>query len=351
MAETPARFLSHSHGTLPHMVTTHITQLPVNAISVIDDEVRIDLTVRDGVLADFLTSRQEAGWADEIANVLAVGVRGLTTMGAGATVKGVGEEIERLLQSVTSTTEARVKEIIDTSGAALAGSLDPAIRSSVTARALGEIEAAHRDVLSRLDPDRADSHTARLIADLSAMLGPEGLLQERLAETFDPGADESVMSRLVSTIDLRFREMRELIVGTSKRNEEAARGTAKGLEYEGDVVADLRTMAAEIGGCTVEATGRVTGALDPLAKVGDAVLTLPDATRVAIEAKNVADITLTGKDGILDELDRAMANRAADWGVCVSKRDAYPNEVGALGIYGKRILIVDDGDGVLLRVA
>ena len=62
-------------------------------------------------------------------------------------------------------------------------------------------------------------------------------------------------------------------------------------------------------------------------------------------------ITLAGKDGILDELDRAMANRDATWAICVSKQDAYPGEVGAFGIYGNRILIVDDGGGVLVRVA
>jgi hypothetical protein len=145
--------------------------------------------------------------------------------------------------------------------------------------------------------------------------------------------------------------MRDLIVGTDERAAEAARGTAKGLEYEEEVVTDLRAAAVEIGGCTVEATGLVTGGLDARSKVGDAVLALPDGSRITIEAKNANRITLTGRDGILEELDRAMANRDASWAICISKEDAYPAEVGAFGIYGNRILIVDDGDGVLLRVA
>jgi hypothetical protein len=48
-----------------------------------------------------------------------------------------------------------------------------------------------------------------------------------------------------------------------------------------------------------------------MAKVGDAALTLPDGTRIAIEAKDSAKVGLTGKDGILEELGRAMANRDA----------------------------------------
>ena len=54
---------------------------------------------------------------------------------------------------------------------------------------------------------------------------------------------------------------------------------------------------------------------------------------------------------ILAELDRAMVNREARWGICVSRTAAYPGEVGGFGIYGNRILLADDDDGTLLRVA
>jgi hypothetical protein len=70
-----------------------------------------------------------------------------------------------------------------------------------------------------------------------------------------------------------------------------------------------------------------------------------------IEAKNQAVLTLSGRDGILEELDRAMANRRADFAVCVSARDAFPAEVGPFGLYGDRLLVVEDGSGVLTQVA
>jgi hypothetical protein len=335
------------------MTQTRIARLRQTCeILVSEDTVLIEgLRVEDPVLADFLDEIPDERRPAELAKVLAVGVRGITTMGAGTTVRDVGEEVERVLGAATAHAEMQVKDIIEAGKATLAGTLDPEVRSSVTARAVAEIEAVHSNLLGLLDPARAGSHTGRLVDELTELLGPEGLLGERLRETFDPGADDSAMSRLVSTLDDRFRDIRDLIVAGHGRAAEAHRGTAKGVEYEDEVAAVLRSCGAEIGGCIVEETGQVTGGLDARAKVGDAVLTLPDGTRIAVEVKNTSRITLSGKEGILDELDRAMVNRGASWGICVSKQDAYPGEVGAFAVYGNRILLVDDGDGVLVRVA
>ncbi len=48
---------------------------------------------------------------------------------------------------------------------------------------------------------------------------------------------------------------------------------------------------------------------------------------------------------------RSMDNRNADWGICVSRNEAYPAEVGSFNVYGNRILVVDSGDGTLTGVA
>ncbi|MEX0756664.1 MAG: hypothetical protein WD204_01820, partial [Acidimicrobiia bacterium] len=37
--------------------------------------------------------------------------------------------------------------------------------------------------------------------------------------------------------------------------------------------------------------------------------------------------------------------------ICVSATDAFPAEVGAFGVYGNRILVVDDGEGTMIEVA
>ncbi len=107
----------------------------------------------------------------------------------------------------------------------------------------------------------------------------------------------------------------------------------------------------EVPGASLSEPDSVKGDLGAETLVGDFVIVLASGRRLVIEAKNTARINLTGKDGILEELDRAMANRSADFAICVSARDAFPKEVGPLGVYGERILIVDEGDGTMLAVA
>jgi hypothetical protein len=213
------------------------------------------------------------------------------------------------------------------------------------------LEKVHRETLARLDPDRIDSHTAKLVGAITEMLGPGGQLAQRLADVFDSAEAEHGMGRLVDMFEKRFREIRDLMIGEQQRRQEAERGTAKGLEFEDAVEEVLREEAHNLSGCIVERTGQLAGTLGPDAKVGDFVLTLADGTRVAVEAKNVSRISLGGSTGILAELDRAMDNRNASWSLGISRQDAFPREVGTFGVYGNRLLVVDPGDGTLLRVA
>ena len=77
------------------MTDTRLVHLPpTSSVEVWGSEVRLDgIVVDDAVLAEYLAAIQSEGRESELAKILAVGVRGLTTMGAGATVKGVGEEV------------------------------------------------------------------------------------------------------------------------------------------------------------------------------------------------------------------------------------------------------------------
>jgi hypothetical protein len=171
-----------------------------------------------------------------------------------------------------------------------------------------------------------------------------------LLGVLDPDADGSVLARLSKSIDERFGEMRDLLMQERGKQIEADRGTRKGFEYEDAVEQALRETVRS-SGCVVERTARVKGDLGAETLVGDFVVGLASGRRIVIEAKNAARINLTGKDGILEELDRAMANRSADFAICVSAQDAFPKEVGPLGVYGERILIIDEGDGTMLAVA
>ena len=317
-----------------------------------DDLVTVtEFELRDHSVAAHLAAFDEADRPRELTAVISVGVRGLAAMGDGAAAHRVGDAVERVVDQALSRSEALVADLLAAGQREIGLALDPEVRSSITAKMMHELDSVHRDLLDGLDPARSDSTTARFVAELNGLIGPGGQLEARLEAALDPAADGSVMCGLLATVETRFQELRDLIVGAQAQRTEAQRGTAKGFAFEDVVETRLRAEARSLGGATVDRTSLEPGTLGPTSVVGDCVVTLGDGTRVAVEAKHTARITLTGRDGILEELDRAMVNRGAEWGLCVSHDAVYPDEVGVFGIYGNRVLVVDDGSGELVRVA
>jgi len=320
-------------------------------VTVDDGRVVIDhLAVDDQSLATLLGPAAPQERPALAARALEVGARSLLSAGLGIDVDAVDARIRR----ITEEAERRVARLLDEGRAAFAASFDPEQRSSLLGRAMDDFDRWRDTVLAGLDPERADSHTTVFLERLAGVLGPDGLLERRLAEAFDPEADGSALGSLAAAVERGFTELRDLVVHERGRAEgsaaEAERGTAQGFEFEDRVEAWLRAEAAAVGSCVVERTSGAVGAVAG-AKVGDFVVTLPDGIRVVVEAKHQATLTLAGSSGVLPELDRAMANREAAAAVCVSGKDAFPAEVGRFGVYGDRVLVVADGDGTMLAVA
>ncbi|HAX82704.1 MAG TPA: hypothetical protein DCY40_09070 [Actinobacteria bacterium] len=329
---------------------------PPDGIRVEGDRVSIDgLTVVDPDLASLVAAAAPDSRPDLVRRVLAVGARGLATMGVGVDVAAVDERIRQTLAQLTDEAERRLAAVLEQGRTAMLAHFDPEQRSSVLNQMLGEFTAWREGFLGRIDPEREGSHTTEFLSRLAAVVGPDGSLEQRIAAALDPTADGSALATLVGTIEDRFDDLRDLIVReqgvAAGRAEEAGRGTAQGLDFEDALETVLRRWAAAAGGCIVERVGRTGGELGSQATVGDFVVGLPDGFRIAIEAKNQAAIGLGGKEGILAELDRAMANRGAGAAICVSARDAFPAEVGRFAVYGSRVLVVDDGEGLLTAVA
>jgi hypothetical protein len=309
------------------------------------------LEINDETVARYLSAFPVERRGEEIMRAISLGVHGLVATGMRATVDEMKDEVRQILETAAAAAEARVGQAVEAGRTELAAHLDPEVRSSLTARTVNELQQLHSTTLARLDPDRSDSHTARLVAAVTDLLGPNGLLAQRLESVFDSAEADQGLGRLLDLFERRFQEMRDLVVGEQHRQAESARGTAKGLEFEDEVEALLRSQALAINGCIVERTGRLGGTLGAHSKVGDFVVTLPDGTAIAVEAKNTSRIALAGSTGILRELDQAMDNRKASWAICVSRSDAYPGEVGSFAVYGNRILLVDSGEGTLTGVA
>jgi len=336
-------------------MTVSTLRRPDTAILLEEGRMVIDhLVVADRDVLTLVEGVPEDERVDVVARALSVGARGLITMGLGIDVAAVDTRVRQTLVSVADEAERRIASLLDAAQQALTRQFDPEQRTSLMAKAMAEFASLQQDLLGRLDPAVEGSAATAFLARLAELVGHDGDLEQRLAEALDPDADGSALNRVSASIDRRFAELRDVIVhrrgvdeGTSA---EAARGTAHGIAFEDRVEAWARAWANRVGGCVVERTGLVAGSLGGGAKVGDVVVVLPNDARIVIEAKNQATIGLGGKDGILKELDRALANRHAEAAVCISGRDAYPAEVGALGLYGNRILAVDD-DGTMTGVA
>ena len=326
------------------------------AVLVADGQVTIEgLAVHDATVVQLIAAAPPAERAETVRRLLVVGASGLATMGVGLDIGSIDTRVRSTLEAVTDETERRVHELLEESRRTLREEFDPERRSSLMGRSLADFAAWRDEVLQRLDPDRPGNPTTDFLGHLTELVGDGGALERRLAEALDPETDGSALSRVATAIDDRFRELRELMIhrhGVEEgRADEAERGTAHGVDFEDVVEEHLRTWAAGVGGCTVERTTREPGALGPNAMVGDFVVTTAQGWRIVVEAKRQASIQLGGRDGILAELDRATANREADAAVCISGRDAFPKETGSFGVYGDRVLAVDEGDGTMLTVA
>ncbi len=309
------------------------------------------LEIEDSFLARTLADLPEGERGAMVRRIIEIGVRGLATMGTGVALSEVDETVRRSVEAATTRTEKMVVGLLERAAAEMAKTFDPEQRSSLVARSIADLGAWRDEFLGSVDPAIAGSHTSMLLERLDGLLGPRGLLEERLTAALDPHSDESGFARLLDLVDRRFAEVRELMAETRGRQEEASRGTMKGFDYE-DLLEDRLREACRPLGVIVERTSRDAGAVGTDALVGDFVLAFPNGGRVVVEAKNTRAIGLTGKDGILGELERAMANRQAEMAICFSATDAFPQEVGTFGVYGNRILAVEDGiDGTMVGLA
>lgn len=315
-----------------------------------DTVVLEHVEITDSVLADLVRRCPEGERVELFERVVSVGARGLATMGIGVDLTEVDVRVHRTVERVTDEAAVRAQAMLEEAERLMASSLDPGQRSSLVARAVADFSTWRDGFLARVDPDAADSHTGKLLARLNELVGPAGILDQRLAAALDPAADGSGMAKVADLIERRFAELRETLAEERGRRREADRGTAKGFDFE-DVLEDRLRRLARPMGALVERTSTAAGSLSGDAIVGDFVLELADGTRIVVEAKNARSLSLTGRDGILAQLDRGMANRDAQLAVCVSASEAFPAEVGVFGVYGNRVLVVDDGDGTMLDVA
>ena len=113
------------------------------------------------------------------------------------------------------------------------------------------------------------------------------------------------------------------------------KGTQKGFEFE-DYCYDILSKIAKVYGDTVEKTGDETGLID---KKGDCVWTVATSGfKIVIEIKDETTLTLPY---IKDQLNGGMENRAAQYGIFISKKtEALPKMIGLFNEYDNNKLVI-----------
>lgn len=325
-------------------------------ITIVGSRVRVDgFEVDDPALAELLLAAPHDQMVSRFEQLVALGAFGMgsvvTSSSLSSTLAEADDRFAATVDQALVALERTTQNALDRMLLAVDASLDPDSRNSVMARAVSELTDAQHRLIGELDLGRVDSTSAQLVAAIGAMVGPSGEMEQLLRQALDPTSGGSGLAEISSRLDERFGELRDLFMRAEGAHQEAAVGTAKGVRYEARVDECLRRIGRNIGGCIVMATGTDAGCLSTSDKTGDFVVQNTPGHTVVVEAKNKSKLALTGKSGILAELDRAMENRQAHVAICVSATDAFPQEVGTFGVYGNRILVVDDGDGVLLEAA
>lgn len=269
------------------------------------NEVAVQLTVHDEDLADYLSTFDESEQADVVEQAFRVGAM---TLQLSETTKDV-EHVRREF-------EAMQTEFAE------------------------EIEDVRRELDEKFGDD------GELADSLNDHLGEEGTLQERIEEAFGEDGEltdrlESVLgedgSKIQAALDpdvegtptYRLKQEIQAIRGTiheeAGREEERQQSWKKGADFEETLSSLLDTIVYNTTH-DVEHTGDKEGEI-PGRDVGDFVLTLGETgQKIVVEAKSEKGYS---SQKIKDEMNEAIENRGADYGIFVTECESYvPNKVG-----------------------
>jgi hypothetical protein len=334
-------------------------------VRVVGDRLRIDgLVVDDECAVRLARDREEAGEdpAKLVCDAVEIGARVLDREQTGANAEFVKHEFEKAARELDAAFVQRAKAVADrldtkvdeVFGAdnghvtkALARHFGDESSSAVQHRVkalVAEVMTASRQDLLRLFSSADDANP---LADFKAMARHS---MRDAAERQEKG-----LKLMAEQLEALNRQVLELKAEKEKLEDvaaEAERGTAKGRTYEEAVADAVDVLALPLGD---DATA-VGDQKESTGKTGDVVVGIgachgPVQGRIVFEAKN-SKLT---RPKAFEELDRAKAQRNADYAVLVvPSDDKVPAKMHALREYNgdKLIVTYDPDDGPLaLQVA
>lgn len=324
-----------------------------------------NVVVDDPATAAFVERRAEAG--DDpvrvVVDAVEVGARVLEREQAAVDASFVRGELERVsreveaafgdrAQVVAEFFGAKVDEVFGAEDGRLAKELSRLFGEGSSAAVQHQLRAIMQEQSARLREDLLRQFSSADGSNPLADFKAAHLRAAREAALRQEAALEAMREQMVA-LKLELAGLRAERATASEVAAEAARGTAKGRPYE-EAVAEAVEAIALGHGDDADAVGDFRGGGG---RKGDVVVDIEGAVgasrgRIVFEAKH----SRRSRNEALAELDAAMAQRAADYGVWVVPRDELlPARAAALReVGGDKLFVVfdpEDGSRLALEVA
>ncbi|OGO42749.1 MAG: hypothetical protein A2Z05_07020 [Chloroflexi bacterium RBG_16_60_22] len=184
------------------------------------------------------------------------------------------------------------------------------------------------------DPEVKTSHFGKLSSLLEEYFDEGGIIEN----IFDPTTDSSPLGKLRKGLQKEFEELRDIIKGKEAKKEIIEITTLKGYVFEDACEQILSTFISQYMGDELERKtseyGEISGSF-----AGDFLITLRDAPdkKIVLETKDWDNLT---QPKIIENLETAMKNRGAKYGIFVSKyKEAFPKKIGWFNEFRGNMLV------------
>ncbi|MHA1428535.1 MAG: hypothetical protein ACTSQI_21330 [Candidatus Helarchaeota archaeon] len=150
-------------------------------------------------------------------------------------------------------------------------------------------------------------------------------IQETICSELDVNNETSAFSELKKILTTELVTIGRNLAVKEGEKKERKRGHLKGKDFEDQVYLVLDDIAEKIGD-TVDKTGDTIGKI-PGSKKGDLLITINPKYTGNLDKKIVLEVkdeprSIEGKKGVLPELDEAIENRDAEFGIFVWSEEA-----------------------------
>jgi hypothetical protein len=311
-----------------------------------------DLTVEDETAARVVREREQAGEepAKTVGDAIEIGARVLDREQAAANAEYVKTEFTEQARKVTEHLGRKVDEVFGPDGQQ-AKELEKLFSDGSSASVQNRVRELVRETMVRAREDLMRAFTS---GDASNPLGDFKNAMTTAVKEADRRRhiDQQRLQGQMNELERQLQALRAEKDKLEAIEAERERGTAKGRTFE-EQVADAIDAIAAAQGDDAEAVGDVKGSTG---KTGDVVVSIdacngPARGRIVFEAKN----SRLSKPDAFKELDRALADRSADFAVLVvSSEEKVPARLQPLREYNGDKLIValdpDDAGALALEV-